>query len=159
MENTEHYIGIPCGIVICVEQKSSKDMQGKFYHAYSRQAIAFDSAEQLILQMDRFFNQLRYPFPATKERVFQKYETRGIKNMAKMKKVVDDKKLLEQHGDAGTFIVRVRYRQNSSWQGDVTWVEENKTLNFRSALELLKMIDSAIGDDVDIASFMDGRGA
>ena len=43
---------------------------------------------------------------------------------------------------SATFIVRIQYRQNASWQGQVTWAEENKTASFRSALELLKLIDS-----------------
>lgn len=45
--------------------------------------------------------------------------------------------------------VEVEQRQHSSWQGRVTWVEEGKTENFRSALELLKMIDGAL-DGMDI---------
>lgn len=44
----------------------------------------------------------------------------------------------------GTFIVHVRYRQNATWQGDVIWAEKNERQGFRSALELLKLIDSAL---------------
>ena len=43
-----------------------------------------------------------------------------------------------------TFVVKILDSQNSTWQGRVTWVEENKTQHFRSALELLKMIDSVV---------------
>ncbi|MBE5893900.1 MAG: hypothetical protein E7286_11105 [Lachnospiraceae bacterium] len=54
-----------------------------------------------------------------------------------------------KNGDKGTFLVRIQYRQNASWQGHVTWVEENKTVPFRSALELLKLIDSTQFKDAD----------
>ena len=37
--------------------------------------------------------------------------------------------------------------QNATWQGSVTWVDENKVQNFRSALELLKLIDGVIGQN------------
>lgn len=47
----------------------------------------------------------------------------------------------------GTFIVKILNKQNSTWQGSVTWVEEQRTQNFRSALELLKMIDGALEDE------------
>ncbi|MBQ9153471.1 MAG: hypothetical protein IJ130_06635 [Solobacterium sp.] len=57
---------------------------------------------------------------------------------------MSDEKLLEKHGDLGTFIIRVQQRQNSSWQGRITWVEENKTMNFRSMWEMVKLIDSAL---------------
>ena len=39
---------------------------------------------------------------------------------------------------------QVRYRQNATWQGDVIWAEKNERQSFRSALELLKLIDSAL---------------
>ena len=44
----------------------------------------------------------------------------------------------------GTFIVHVDYVENSTWQGEVVWAEANKKQKFRSALELLKLIDSAL---------------
>ncbi|MBM6948044.1 hypothetical protein H6A20_05110 [Mordavella massiliensis] len=58
-----------------------------------------------------------------------------------------DAELLKKHGDRGTFIVRVQHRQHSSWQGVVTWAEQQKTVPFRSALELLKLIDGALDAD------------
>ena len=49
----------------------------------------------------------------------------------------------------GTFLVKIVNSQNATWQGSVTWVEEQKTQNFRSALELLKLIDGVIGQNED----------
>ncbi len=34
----------------------------------------------------------------------------------------------------GTFIIKVEYCQNKTWQGRITWAEENKQVTFRSAL-------------------------
>ena len=51
-------------------------------------------------------------------------------------------------GNKGTFIVHIQARQNATWQGNVVWAEKDVTRNFRSALELLKMIDTSL-DDVD----------
>ena len=45
-----------------------------------------------------------------------------------------------------TFAVYVCYRRNASWQGQVMWEEEKKKVNFRSVLELLKLMDNAMGD-------------
>jgi len=47
----------------------------------------------------------------------------------------------------GTFIVKILNQRNSTWQGSITWVEEQQTQNFRSALELIKLIDSAQAQD------------
>lgn len=43
-----------------------------------------------------------------------------------------------------TFIVDIKDNQNATWQGSLSWVQGNKKENFRSALELIKLIDSAI---------------
>nr|WP_297705166.1 hypothetical protein [uncultured Butyrivibrio sp.] len=43
-----------------------------------------------------------------------------------------------------TFIVKVDHCQNSSWQGRITWAEENKQVSFRSTLELLKLMNEAV---------------
>ena len=58
---------------------------------------------------------------------------------------MNDEELLSRHGDLGTFIIRVQHRQNSSWQGRITWMDEDKTVYFRSMWEMLKLIDSAVG--------------
>ncbi|HAK18098.1 MAG TPA: hypothetical protein DCQ39_01470 [Lachnospiraceae bacterium] len=49
----------------------------------------------------------------------------------------------DERGGQATFIVQIKYRQNATWQGDVVWAEQNRKVYFRSALELMKIIDSA----------------
>lgn len=51
--------------------------------------------------------------------------------------------------DKVTFIIDMKSKENHSWQGKLTWVESNKSVNFRSALELIKIIDSAMSDEED----------
>lgn len=45
------------------------------------------------------------------------------------------------------FLVRVLYRQNSSWQGTIQWLDESKTLSFRSMLEMIHLMEEAIHMD------------
>lgn len=47
------------------------------------------------------------------------------------------------------FLITVRSRENHSWQGTVQWIEGSEQKNFRSVLELLRLMDSAIGEDND----------
>ena len=42
------------------------------------------------------------------------------------------------------FAVKILFRQNASWQGSVKWLDENTEACFRSALELIRMIDGAL---------------
>ncbi len=45
---------------------------------------------------------------------------------------------------SGTFIVDIQYQENATWQGKVTWADRKKEQYFRSALELIRMIDGAL---------------
>ena len=42
------------------------------------------------------------------------------------------------------FIVSVRYTEHGSWQGTVTWTDGKRMESFRSALELIRLIDSTL---------------
>ena len=44
----------------------------------------------------------------------------------------------------GTFIVKVYRCQNGTWQGRLIWADKNESEHFRSALELMKMMDQAL---------------
>ncbi len=62
-----------------------------------------------------------------------------------------EEKVTSRRNDRGSFLVKVEHTQNGTWQGKVTWINENKEEYFRSALELLKLIDSAItNEDQDL---------
>lgn len=54
---------------------------------------------------------------------------------------------LERHGELGNFVIRVHCRQHNSWQGFVTCLEKNRTVAFRSVLELLKIMDSILDEE------------
>ena len=50
-------------------------------------------------------------------------------------------------GHKASCIVRVTSRQNATWQGSISWTERGVTKHFRSALELIKLIDSALDEE------------
>ena len=58
--------------------------------------------------------------------------------------VMPTEKLALEKGEKATFIVQVQFRQNASWQGEITWTEGKKKQRFRSALEMLKLMDEAM---------------
>ncbi len=63
---------------------------------------------------------------------------------SKPERILSDEELLKKHGDLGTFIIRVQQRQNSSWQGRITWMDKDETIYFRSVWEMIKLIASAL---------------
>ena len=43
------------------------------------------------------------------------------------------------------FLIRVHYWQDTTWQGTVHWLDTNKPAKFRSALELMVLLQTAVG--------------
>ena len=59
-----------------------------------------------------------------------------------------------KNGEKATFTIQVQFRQNATWQGTIAWMESKKIQQFRSALEMIKLMDNAFsesgsGDDVN----------
>ena len=59
-----------------------------------------------------------------------------------------------------TFLIQMLDNQNMTWQGTITFLETNQKLPFRSLLELLKLMDSAISplefsQDMDVIPLFD----
>ena len=50
-------------------------------------------------------------------------------------------------GTNQTFLVHIVEDQNATWEGDITWLDQDKTEGFRSLLELIKLIDGAVGSE------------
>ena len=146
MTNSQCYIGTPNGIVLCIDRKEDSDLYGRFWHAYREDAVEFTRIYQFVKEADKFFDDIRFPHPATNVRTFGTETALGRRQ--EKTRVMADEKLLEKRGDLGTFIVRVQHRQNSSWQGRLTWIEEDKTVYFRSIWEMIKLVESAL-DTVD----------
>lgn len=143
MERSQRYIGTPCGLVVCIDQKDSGRMSGRFYHFYSREGMGFRTLEELVFGMERFYDGINFPYPSDKLRGFMG-SIQGGNRKKEGRKVMKEEELLKKHGDLGTFIVRVQHRQNSSWQGRITWSDRNKTVNFRSVWEMVRLMEDAL---------------
>ena len=150
MERSQWYIGSPSGIVVCLDGVEGWCMAGRLFSRYSKHGVQFHNAEQLVERMEEFFDEINFPHVTRTERSFgerKPYTAEKKERIAVMK----DEELLRKHGELGTFVVRVQHRQNNSWQGMITWMEENKTLHFRSVWEMVKLIESALNTKVDLS--------
>lgn len=54
----------------------------------------------------------------------------------------DSRKNPFDQSKTATFIIQIKYRENCTWQGTVEWIEKRQKMTFRSALELIRIIDS-----------------
>lgn len=142
---------LPCSayvlnkIYVCVDAYDGSAMDGRVFHEYVDGVNQFSGIKDLLTLMEDFMDEMRFPAASTDSRFFGKAknyeELKGANKMAKEEIVVENK----GNGKKATFIVQVQYRQNATWQGSIKWVEQDEEQMFRSALELIKIIDSATG--------------
>jgi phosphotransferase system HPr-like phosphotransfer protein len=50
----------------------------------------------------------------------------------------------EKNIRGSSFLVKIKYQQNSSIQGTIHWLEENRIVNFRSMMEMMMLITENI---------------
>lgn len=137
----------PNFINLCIDNINDGELSGRIYHCYSKEPWKFTNILQLIELADDFFDKLEFPQASTSARSFTSTQFSVVDRLDKVQSPED---FIENRGQKGTFFLNVRYRQNSSWQGSVTWVEEQREQHFRSALELLKLIDGALDNNYEV---------
>lgn len=155
-------MGTPNGVVMCIDYVEDEHMKGRLYHGYAKEAIYFATMDDAIFQLEKFYDLLNFPYPTTNSRAFEEQGWQTENRQERMR-IMKDEELLSKHGDLGTFIIRVQHRQNSSWQGRITWMEKNKTLYFRSIWEMIKLVAGALDtvseqEDSPEASWEDEEG-
>ena len=100
----------------------------------------FPSEWKLLQAIERDLNQIGFPQNTLKFRSW------GEKTKVQRKNTEDEQMpaiALVPQANNPTFIVKVLYRQNATWQGTIQWVEGRQTLSFRSEYEMLKLMDEA----------------
>ena len=109
MGKRTYYIGSPNGVILCVDKRLNGETIGRIYHAYSKEAIHISGMEEMIVYLEGFFDRLGFPFPGTDEKTFR-ISGKKTEREERMIKVMREEDILENHGDAGTFIIRVQHR-------------------------------------------------
>ena len=156
---------VASAVHVCIDEYHLNSWEGRIYTLLNKEEIRFCSTDELVNILGRFWDLIGFPQESTINRSFAGpkqiqdkklknvffqvvYPEDGTRDKIKVEMTEDDMK--GKRGDRGTFLVRIQYRQNATWQGHVTWVDENKTVPFRSALELIKLMDEALEENVDI---------
>lgn len=123
-------------IFLCVDSYEHGVLKGRFYHpGLAGGGGRFESLTEFLLSAENLFDSLNSPQAFTARRSFG----RGASAVFLAPTGAEPRK-----GKCGTFVIRLLYRQHTSWQGYVTWVEGGEEKPFRSVLELILLINSAL---------------
>lgn len=145
-EAKQKYLGTKTAIVLCVDSSKDENIIGRMFHLYKEEMTPIYGYNHFFLEAEQLFKALRNPKASQSDKDFDNNLIDDLPER-EMTEMNTEASILNEHGEQGTFIVRVQHRQHSSWQGRVTWVDEDKTVYFRSELELMKLIDGALNQE------------
>ena len=121
--------------LVCIDSYVDGVLDGRLYHPQLHSGEQFHSAIHFLRKMERLLDATKFPQAFSTPRAF------GASAAGKGSAAVGTG---PRTGKIATFTVRVIFRQNASWQGSVSWLEGGSEQRFRSVLELLLMMDSAL---------------
>ena len=126
--------------LVRVYSYENKTLQGTISNPFFEAAIVFENVMQFITILEFLSDSLVYPQKAMELRQFD--HGKEEKNGFGFTTSAD----FSEKYPLATFEVEILFRQNASWQGKVTYAEQGSSAAFRSALELLMLMDSALSE-------------
>lgn len=121
--------------LVCVDSYDHKILKGRFYNPYYNKGKSFESLAEFLLFMEEMVEEMRFPVSFDRKRSFSQ-EIAG----APFSHMTEE----EGRGKKGTFEIKILFRQNASWQGLIVWQDHSKEESFRSVLEMITLMDSAL---------------
>ena len=141
-------------VQVSVISSDDCEIAGYLYSPFYERYFRFSNALELLVRMNEMFDDLKFPQSSVEYRSFRNKRNRldsGERDESLVSEVIQNENVQAK------FVVHVQFRQNATWQGTIEWVEENKTQRFRSALEMLKLMEEALstGKEISMNSFLD----
>lgn len=106
---------------------------GRFCHPEREESGSFRGLTQLLLKLEQVMDDEDMPQSFQKMRTFA--PTMGYWEHGSVS---------ANMGKQATFALHILFRRNASWQGMLTWLDEKKTMQFRSVLEFISLLNSAL---------------
>ena len=135
-------------VVIRVERSATYGMSGLIYNPYLDKIEPFSDVLDLTNKLDDMMDTISFPQPSTAYRSFKVKRKRpsqpGDEMEQRTEQLEMELKDTLRKQDADVFVVHVQFRQNATWQGTIKWAGQDEEVRFRSTLEMLKIMDSAL---------------
>ena len=122
--------------LINIYSYEDKNIRGSIRNTSLSEDLAFSNLGEFIFEIEKILNNLDFPQAA--------FEMRTINNHKDNMDYQFTAALDNEHKPIARFRLQVIYRHNSSWQGNLVHIDENKQVNFRSLLELIYLFDNVL---------------
>ena len=123
--------------LVYVDSYQNGELKGRFSNPYLEMPELFTSLSDFLVKIECLLDTMRLPQSFAEPRTFRNTSVT----------IQNDPQVRLLSGRKATFALSVRFRQHNSWQGYVTWLDKGQRQNFRSALELVFLLDSALRED------------
>lgn len=121
--------------LVCVDSYDSGVLKGRFFNSY-QDVEGFESLSQFLVKIEQLLDDLQQPQSYTSARTFSAILQADDEEDASVSVI--------RKGNKATFELQILFRQHSSWQGILQWKERNVEQSFRSVLEMVLLMDSAL---------------
>ncbi len=121
--------------LIEIHSYQDKNLQGILQNLHYGELLEFQNLTQLLLLMEDMMDYIHFPQATVQTRCFgdnlkvPEPLHRGEKSAVKA---------------IATFKVQVLFRQGTTWQGRMSWIEGKQEMSFRSDLEMIKLMDNVL---------------
>ena len=126
-------------ILICVDSYDDSLIKGYIYHGSFGEGRKFNNLIQLLFIVEETLDDTGFPRATTEKRRFGAFTPQE-----KAETVDESHDFATKKGTLASFKLKIMFRQNASWQGSLAWLESNTEEPFRSALEMIMLMDSAL---------------
>ena len=120
--------------LVCVDSYLEGVPQGRFYNPYMEAEQTFQSLTQFLQGMESVLERMDFPKAFTVTRTFSPLPEHTTGPPLSR----------SRPGTQATFAIKILFRQNASWQGSITWLEGKREQSFRSVLELILLMSTAL---------------
>ena len=119
--------------LVTVTSYEDKNLRGTLRPLQAAEAQSFRSTIDLLQRLDALQDAAGFPQRAMQPRSFPCGRAVPLADAP-----------TEARAPLARFEIRVLFRHNASWQGNVAWLDRKSDAAFRSTLELLQLLDGAL---------------
>lgn len=138
-----HYFS-PSTLRICIDEMQDTVIAGRVYCKMLREPLYFSSITDMLLKVDRFFDQKGYPQAFVQKRAFDDGETlSGFGGVPEL--YYTDEQMLEFKGEEATIEIVVNSRRHATWQGIIRRDDGTVISDYEGEIAFIKYIQKFCG--------------
>lgn len=124
--------------LIRIHSYQGKNLQGTLQNPFFEGEQSFDNLTQFLLLLENMLDAMDFPQRTMTGREFDRPEAGNVTYLSPAGLRSPGRPVI------ATFQLSILFRHNASWQGSLLWLDRSTKLQFRSALELVGLLDSAL---------------